>query len=133
MEESIFTKIIKGEIPCEKIYEDAKTMAFLDIHPITPGHTLVVPKTQVDQFDDLSPDDYAALWQTVQKIANRLKEQLDCVRACVRVEGFDVPHAHVHVYPCNNPDDFYGDSDRLQKEPDHQALSDMAARLVASK
>lgn len=130
MEESIFTKIIKGEIPCEKIFEDDKTVAFLDIHPIVPGHTLVVPKVQVDHFDDLSEEDYAALWRTVQKVAKRIKQELDSKRACVRVEGFDVPHAHVHVYPCNSPDDFYGDSSRLGKEPDHVALAAMAAKLA---
>jgi len=130
MQESIFTKIINGEIPCEKVYEDDKTMAFLDIHPIVPGHTLVVPKVQVDQFSDLSPEDYAALWQTVQKVANRLKQQLDCARACVRVEGFDVPHAHVHVYPCENPADFYGDAQRLEKDPDHEKLTEMATKLA---
>ena len=130
MQDSIFTKIIKGEIPCEKIYEDEKTVAFLDIHPIVPGHTLVVPRVQVDQFTDLAPEDYIALWQTVQKVANRLKEQLGSVRACVRVEGFDVPHAHVHVYPCETAEDFYGDGQRLQKDPDHAALADMAAKLA---
>jgi len=130
MEDSIFTKIIKGDIPCEKVYEDDKTMAFLDIHPIVPGHTLVVPKVQVDQFDDLSEEDYAAVWATVRKVARQIKQRLGSVRACIRVEGFDVPHAHVHVYPCNTAEDFYGDEDRLHKEPDHAALAAMATKLL---
>lgn len=130
MNDSIFTKIIKGEIPCEKIYEDDKTMAFMDIHPLVPGHVLVVPKVQVDQFDDLNNDDYQALWLTVQRVARRIKEVLEPARVCMRVEGFDVPHAHVHVYPCNTPDDYYGDPERLKKEPDHEPLAEMAQKLA---
>ncbi len=130
MNESIFTKIIKGEIPAEKIYEDTQTLAFLDIHPLTPGHTLVIPKIQMDNFDDLSDEAYEALWKTVQKVAKQIKTVTGAVRACVRIEGFDVPHAHVHVYPCNVAEDFYGDTDRLNKEPDHQALAEMAKKLA---
>jgi histidine triad (HIT) family protein len=76
MQESIFTKIIKGEIPSHKIYEDDKTFAFLDIHPKTPGHVLVVPKNQVQFAWDLPNEDYAALMSTVKKIALRIKEVL---------------------------------------------------------
>lgn len=130
MQDSIFTKIIKGEVPCEKVFEDEKTIAFLDIHPIVPGHTLVVPKVQVSHFEELPEDDFAALWATVRKVALQIKKQLGPERACIRVEGFDVPHTHVHVYPCNTPEDFYGDSMRLEKQPDHAALSVMAAKLV---
>ena len=101
MQPSIFTKIINRDIPASIIYEDAKTIAFLDIHPIRPGHVLVIPKTQVDHFDDLSPEDYQAVFETVQKVAKQVKKVLGVKRACLRVEGFDVPHAHVHVIPCN--------------------------------
>jgi histidine triad (HIT) family protein len=130
MTDSIFTKIIKGEIPAEKIYEDDQTIAFLDIHPLVPGHTLVVPKIQVDKFNDLPEKDYRALWQTVKKVADRIQHELDPTRVCIRVEGFDVPHTHVHVYPCNVAEDFYGDEDRLAKEPDHEALAEMAKKLA---
>lgn len=128
MQDSIFTKIINGEIPCHKVYEDSKTIAFLDIHPIRPGHVLVVPKAQVDHFDDLLPDDYAATFIAVQRVARRLKAVLGAKRACVRVEGFDVPHAHVHVIPCNEPADFYNEG-RESIEPDHDALRAMAQKL----
>lgn len=130
MQESIFAKIIKGEIPSHKVYEDGRVFAFLDIRPLTPGHVLVVPKDQVDHFDDLDEESYRAVFDTVKKIARRQKEVLGAKRACLRVEGFDVPHAHVHVYPCDTPADFYGDSDRNQKEPDHEALSEMAKKLT---
>ncbi|HPR10592.1 MAG TPA: HIT family protein [Candidatus Saccharibacteria bacterium] len=128
MQDSIFTKIIKGEIPCHKVYEDTKTIAFLDIYPIQPGHVLVVPKIQVDHFDDLSPEDYAALFNTVQKVAKQVKSALSATRACLRVEGFDVPHAHVHVIPCNVANDFYN-ANRMQQEPDHARLAAMAQKL----
>ena len=130
MQDSIFTKIIKGEIPCHKVYEDGKVIAFLDIHPIQPGHVLVVPKAQVDHFDSLDQGDYDAVFAAVRRIAQRIKEVTGAQRACVRVEGFDVPHAHVHVYPCNSPQEFYGDRDRAQAEPDHAALAEMAAKLA---
>jgi histidine triad (HIT) family protein len=130
MEESIFTKIIKGQIPCHKVYEDDRVLAFLDIHPIVPGHVLVVPKEQIDHFDDLPDDDYQAVFAAVKTIAKRIKQVTGAARACARVEGFDVPHAHVHVYPCNSPVDFYGDKDRAGKEPDHTALAEMAAKLA---
>src|ERR1041385_8079567 len=93
MADSIFTKIIKGEVPSHKIYEDNKTYAFLDIHPKTPGHTLVVPKKQIDQFQDLPDEDYTALMQTVKRVAKRLKEVLGADRVGLEVIGVDVPHA----------------------------------------
>lgn len=101
MEESIFTKIIKGEIPCYKIYEDDKTIAFLDIEPNVIGHTLVVPKVQVDQFHDLDDENYHALWATVKKVAINHQEKLGMDRIGISIKGVDVPHAHVHILPFN--------------------------------
>lgn len=101
MEDSIFTKIIKGEIPCYKIYEDERTIAFLDITPDVIGHTLVVPKVQIDQFNDLDDDIYQAVWATVKKVANNHQAKLGTDRIGLSVKGVDVPHAHVHVLPFN--------------------------------
>lgn len=126
---SIFTKIITGKIPSHKVYEDDRTYAFLDIYPVQPGHVLVVPKTEIDRFEDLGPDEYAALWNTVQNVAKRIKEQLNAPRVCLKVEGFDVPHAHVHVFPCRTAADFYTHADRSE-EPDHEALAQMARKLA---
>jgi histidine triad (HIT) family protein len=130
MQDSIFTKIIKGEIPCQKIYEDDTVIAFLDIRPLTPGHTLVVPKQQVEHFEELDEATYTALFTAVKNVARRIKEVTGAARACVRIEGFDVPHVHIHVYPCNNPAEFYGDQHRMAKEPDQAALTEMASRLA---
>lgn len=96
--ESIFTQIIKNEIPSYKIYEDEKTLAFLDIYPEVRGHVLVVPKTQVDKIYELENEDYLALWQSVKKIAQEMERRLG-KRIILKVIGTDVPHAHVHVMP----------------------------------
>ena len=95
---SVFTKIINGEIPCYKIYEDDKTIAFLDIHPETKGHTLVIPKNEVDKIYDLPDEDYEALMSTVKKLSKHMEEVLG-VRTLWKVVGTDVPHAHVHLEP----------------------------------
>lgn len=95
---SIFTKIINGEIPSYKIYEDDKTLAFLDIHPETKGHVLVVPKKEVDKIYDLEDEDYNALMRTVKQISTHMERVLGR-RTLWKVIGTDVPHAHVHLMP----------------------------------
>ena len=95
---SVFTKIIKGEIPCYKVYEDAKTLAFLDINPETRGHVLVVPKVEVDKIYELNDADWVDLWATVKKVALRMEEVFGS-RTLMKVIGTDIPHAHVHLVP----------------------------------
>lgn len=95
---SIFTQIINGDIPSYKIYEDDKTYAFLDIHPETKGHTLVVPKLEVDKIYDLPNEDYQALMATVKKLSRHMEQTLGR-RTLWKVIGTDVPHAHVHLLP----------------------------------
>ncbi len=95
---SVFTQIIRGEIPCYKIYEDDKTLAFLDIHPETRGHTLVIPKVEIDKIYNLPDEDYQALMATVKKISHHM-EKVFGTRTLLKVIGTDVPHAHVHLIP----------------------------------
>jgi histidine triad (HIT) family protein len=128
MQDSIFTKIIKGEIPSYKIYEDDKTFAFLDIHPQFPGHTLVIPKEQMDQLWDMPDELYRHLWKTTRKVAQRIKDVLHPNRVGVAVEGFGVPHVHIHLIPLQKIEDFKAPQD-LISEPDHEALAEMAKRL----
>ena len=129
MNDSLFTKIIKGEIPCHKIYEDDKTIAFLDVHPQTPGHTLVVPKVQVDHIWDLDDETYQALMHTVKKLGAHMREKLRCDYVGVKVIGEQVPHAHVHLIPFNyaqeyaatkslsfTPEEMSGIADELRME-----------------
>lgn len=95
---SVFTKIIRGEIPCYKIYEDEKTLAFLDIAPEAVGHTLVVPKVEIEKIYELPEEDYQALMATVKKIMAHYERVLG-KRMTMKVIGADVPHAHVHILP----------------------------------
>ncbi len=129
MEDSVFTKIIRGEIPCHKVYEDDKTLAFLDIHPVQPGHVLVVPKRQVDEFQELPDEDYSALWAVVKKVAQRQKRVLGRKRVGIHVVGLDVPHAHVHVLPFDNLEQYRTMAD-MEAEPDHLALAEIAKKLA---
>lgn len=111
---SIFSKIIAGEIPCYRIYEDEKTLAFLDIHPETPGHTLVVPKVEVDKLYELQMEDYLAVMKTVKMLASRMEKVLGR-RTLMKVIGTDVPHAHVHLVSLD-PDYQYGQVVEMTEE-----------------
>ena len=111
---SIFSKIIAGEIPCYKIYEDEKTLAFLDIHPETPGHTLVIPKVEVDKLYELETEDYLAVMKTVKILASRMEKVLGR-RTLMKVIGTDVPHAHVHLVSLD-PDYQYGQVVEMTEE-----------------
>ena len=128
MEDSIFTKIINGDIPCHKVYEDDKTFAFLDIHPLTEGHVLVIPKKQVEFVWDLNEEDYAALMASVKKIALRLREILPYQYIGERVVGVDVPHAHVHLLPFNDTSEL-SEPQRFDQEADHAKLAELAAKI----
>ena len=127
MQDSLFTKIIKGEIPSHKVYEDEKTLAFLSIYPSVEGHTLVIPKAQVESLWDLSTDDYQALMETTRKVALRLRDVFDVERVGEKVIGLDVPHAHVHLVPFNTPEEYY--AKETTDEPNHTALAAVAQRL----
>ncbi|HEX8227334.1 MAG TPA: HIT domain-containing protein [Candidatus Saccharimonadales bacterium] len=129
MQDSIFTKIIKGELPCHKVYEDDRTIAFLPLYPVARGHVLVVPKRQVEQFYDLPPADYDALMETVKKVALRMKEVLGTKRVGLKVEGLEVPHVHVHVLAFDTHEQYDEHPDQ-SGEPDHTALEAMAKKLT---
>jgi len=128
MEHSIFSRIINGEIPCYKIFEDDKTIAILDIHPVQPGHVLVIPKIQIDHIEDLPDDSYHAVWNTVKKVIHQQSLILKRVRVGISVVGTDVPHAHVHLIPFDNSQELRMDID-LNGKPDENALEQMATRL----
>lgn len=131
MKPSIFTKIINGEIPSHKIYEDDKVYAFLDIYPINPGHTLVIPKKQVEFVWDLDDEDYQAVMMATKKIAKSHREKLGAAYVGEQVVGVDVPHAHVHIVPFNTVAEFRHVPE-MSGEPDHSVLADMAKRLFVA-
>ena len=128
MEPTLFTKIINGEIPSYKIYEDDKTYAFLDIHPLAPGHTLVVPKTPAEFIWDLESEDYQALMASVQKIGRHLREVMDAPFVGVEVIGVDVPHAHVHVVPFTTIAELHR-SVAPDDVPNHAELEEIARKI----
>jgi len=128
MEDSVFTRIIRGELPSHKVYEDNKTMVIVPLHPIAKGHLLVIPKLQVDQFYELPEDDYAALWSTVKKTSQKLKQTLNTKRVGLKVIGLDVPHAHIHVIAFDELDE-YNQTENSTTEPDHTALASIAETL----
>jgi len=129
MEDTLFTKIIKGEVPSYKIYEDDKTFAFLDINPLAPGHVLVVPKNQVEFIWDLESEDYHALMETVQKVGKRLRDVMDAPFVGVEVIGIDVPHAHVHVVPFASAQELHR-SVAPGGQPDHASLEEIARKVA---
>lgn len=96
---SIFTKIVKGEIPAHKVAEDERFLAFLDINPLAKGHTLVIPKKEVDNLFDLDDETYRDLWLFAKKVAVALGKTMPCERVGVAVLGLEVPHAHIHLVP----------------------------------
>ncbi len=102
---SLFTRIIRGEIPCEKILEDDRFIAFLDIRPISDGHTLVVPKEEKDSLFDFDSQTLAAALPFAQKVARAIAVSMPCARVGVMVAGFEVPHAHIHLVPIQNEGD----------------------------
>lgn len=128
MSDTIFTKIINGELPCHKIYEDESTFAFLDINPCQPGHTLVLSKKPIEFVWDLDDADYAALMATVKKVARRLGEVLNAPYVGLQVVGVDVPHAHVHLIPFSNAGEFPGKPST--GEPNHDQLAEIAKKLA---
>ncbi|MBC8883512.1 HIT family protein [Flavobacterium piscinae] len=102
---SIFTKIINGEIPCYKIAEDEQFIAFLDVNPNTIGHTLCVPKQEINKLFEMEEDHYLALMKFSRKIALGLEKAIPCKRIGVAVVGLEVPHVHVHLIPLQDMDD----------------------------
>jgi len=102
---TIFTKIIKGEIPCYKIAEDDRFFAFLDINPLNTGHTLVVPKKETDYIFDLDDDTYSGLMIFSRKVASVIEKSVVCKRIGVAIVGLEVPHVHVHLIPMNTMED----------------------------
>jgi len=99
---NIFTRIINGEIPCHKVGEDDRYLAFLDINPLREGHSLVIPKIEVDQFFDLPKDVLAGIMPFAQGVAKRIAAVVPCDRIGVSVVGLEVPHAHVHLIPIDS-------------------------------
>ena len=126
---SIFTKIINGEIPCYKVAENDTFLAFLDINPNTKGHTLCIPKREVDKIFDLEEEEYMELMAFSRKVALAIEKTVPCKRIGVAVVGLEVPHVHVHLIPLHDMDDM-----RFQRKTSltKEEFSDLAAQIAAN-
>ncbi len=131
MTDSIFTKIIKGEIPCHKIEENEHFIAFLDIMPLKKGHTLVVPKVQVDYIFDLENQTLGDLMIFAKKVAKKIEAAIPCERIGVAVIGLEVPHAHVHLIPLEGISDIDFSQPKLNLS--QQELKEVASQINAVK
>ncbi|MBV9986431.1 MAG: HIT family protein [Chitinophagaceae bacterium] len=127
---TIFSKIIKGEIPSYKIAEDEKFFAFLDIFPLVKGHVLVVPKTETDKLFDLPADYLSALLVFAQPIAKAIEKSFDCNRCGISVVGLEVPHAHLHLIPINSADDLNFTRGKLKLSPDE--LKEAQEKIISN-
>jgi len=114
----IFSRIIRGEIPCHKVAEDDNHIAFLDINPVAVGHVLVVPKKEVDYIFDLETADYQLLWAFVKKVADGLKIAVPCKKVGISVIGLEVPHTHVHLVPLQSMQDINFSKPKMNPEPE---------------
>lgn len=124
---SIFTKIINGEIPCYKIAENDDFLAFLDVSPLTKGHTLVIPKKEVDYILDLDEETYQGLWRFAKKVAKAVDAAMECKRVVISVIGIEVPHTHIHLIPLNVMDDC--NFSRPKMSFDAETMKEIAERI----
>ncbi|HFK5555205.1 TPA: HIT family protein [Elizabethkingia anophelis] len=115
---SIFTKIVNGEISAYKIMEDEKHLAFLDVMPLVEGHTLVIPKKEIDLIFDLDSEEFKELFSFAQKVAKKVGAAIPCKRVGVAVIGLEVPHAHIHLVPLQHLHDIDFSRERLKLSPE---------------
>jgi len=126
---TIFSKIISGEIPCYKVAEDDRCLSFLDIRPIVFGHTLVIPKVEMDYIFDMDDDYLAHMHVFAKRVANVLRDEVECLRIGVMAAGLEVPHAHIHLVPINS----IGDLSFTNPRPEFakEDMKELADRLYA--
>ena len=125
---SIFSRIVAGEIPCYKVAEDDRYFAFLDINPVAKGHTLVIPKQEVDYIFDLDDETYSGLMAFARRVARALEGAVACKRVGVAVMGLEVPHAHIHLVPITTEGDMNFFREKLSLPADEMA--EIAAKIA---
>ena len=125
---SIFSRIVAGEIPCYKVAEDDKYFAFLDINPLAKGHTLVIPKQEVDYYFDLDDETLAGMTIFAKRVAHKIKEQTGCKKVAMVVLGLEVAHAHIHLIPMNSENDVDFRREKLKLTPEE--FNEIAASIA---
>ncbi|HUC95657.1 MAG TPA: HIT family protein [Candidatus Saccharimonadia bacterium] len=129
IEDSIFTKIIKGEIPCHKVYEDKTTIAIIPLHPIAIAEVLVIPKKQIDRFFELPDKDYQDLMTVVKKVAARMQKVFNTKRVGLQTIGLHIAHCHIHVVAFNTYEEYLEVADE-SLSVDHERLAKIARKLA---
>lgn len=124
---SIFSKIVAGEIPCHKVAEDEEFFAFLDINPVSAGHTLVIPKTEIDYIFDIDDSVLGRMMAFAKRVAQAQEKVIPCKRVGLAVMGLEVPHAHIHLIPIQKESDMYFGGEKMQVS--QEELADLAMRL----
>jgi histidine triad (HIT) family protein len=127
---TIFSKIIAGEIPCYKVAETNDYLAFLDVRPLTAGHTLVIPKVETDYVFDIDDEHYAGLFLFAKIVAKAIKQAIPCTKVGVAVIGLEVPHAHIHLVPMNAIGDLNFEKARVEFTPEEYTA--IAAKIATS-
>ncbi len=127
---SIFSRIASGEIPSYKIAEDENFFAFLDISPLAPGHTLVIPKKEIDYIFDMDDAQHRLFWSFAMLVAKAIRKSVPCLRVGVAVIGLEVPHAHIHLVPLNSMDDINFSRPKLQLPAEE--MSRLAEKIKAN-
>ena len=127
---SIFTKIVKGEIPCYKIAEDTRFLAFLDINPLAKGHALVIPKEEIDYIFDIEDQMLADMNLFAKKVALAIDKSVQCKRVGIAVVGLEVPHAHIHLIPLNNLGDLNFANPKVKLTPEE--FQELAQTIISN-
>jgi histidine triad (HIT) family protein len=127
--ESIFSKIVAGDIPAHKVAETVQYLAFLDVNPLVAGHVLVIPKVEIDYLFDMDSEEYVGLMMFAQIVAKGLKKAIPCNRIGLTVMGMEVPHAHIHLIPMNSMDDMNFSRPKLKFSDEE--MEEMAERIRA--
>ncbi len=127
---TVFTKIVKGEIPAYRVAENENCLAFLDVNPLVKGHTLVIPKKETDYIFDLTNDEFAELMLFAKKVATGLRRAVPCIRVGVAVIGLEVPHAHIHLIPLNTMSDINFSLPKLSLS---KAIMEETAQLIRAE
>ena len=129
--QSVFSKIVNGDIPAFKVAEDDNYLAFLDIFPLAKGHVLVIPKKETDYIFDIATDEYLELFKFAQKVAKAMDKVIDCKRIGVAVIGLEVPHAHIHLVPLNHVSDIKFERPKLNFPEDvMKAVADKISKEI---
>jgi histidine triad (HIT) family protein len=128
---TLFSRIVSGEIPCYKVAETNDYLAFLDVRPLTAGHTLVIPKVETDYLFDIDDEQYAGLFLFAKIVATAVKQAVPCVKVGVAVIGLEVPHAHIHLVPMNNIGDLNFEKERAVFTPEeYKAIAERIAMAI---